>query len=158
MKKLKAILFANILVLSIFLSGCITFTNHFERYEKIENISSIDIYYIDEYELTDIPSSLSSIKTIDEENYQESIEKLEELEFKDTIIVIAANDPNFHIFKFVIKITYQSGAYQIVSNIGSIYTYNQDGFISCIHGACEEEKWNEILISYIGQELFDHYN
>ena len=31
------------------------------------------------------------------------MKKLEELEFKDTIIVMAATDPNFHIFDFVIK-------------------------------------------------------
>ena len=71
---------------------------------------------------------------------------LESLDYKDTIIIFAANDPNFNLYGFVIKIIYNSGVYQLVSNSGTVYTYDTNGFVGCFHGVVEDDMWNEISI------------
>ena len=141
-------------------SGCVTFNQKFEAYGDLEEISSIEFYFIDfSYDtlVEDIPDSTQPIMTVDNDLYSVLINDLESLDYKDTIILFAANDPNFYLYGFVIKITYNSGVYQLVSNSGTVYTYNNEGFVECFHGGVEDDVWNEIIIKYLGDEVFEQY-
>ena len=140
--------------------GCVTFNKKFEAADILEEISYIEVYFIessyDTY-VEDIPDFVQPIKLIEENLYAEVIRDLESLDYKDTIILFAANDPNFNLYGFIIIITYNSGVYQLVSNSGTVYTYNNEGFVECFHGAVEDDVWNEIIIKYLGSEVFEQY-
>ena len=142
------------------ISGCVTFNKKFYAYDTLDEISSIEFYFIefsyDTY-VEDIPDSIQPIMKVDDELYGGIINDLESLDYKDTIILFAANDPNFDLYGFIIKITYNSGVYQLVSNSGTVYTYNNEGFVKCFHGEVEDDVWNEIIIKYLGSEVFEQY-
>ena len=142
------------------ISGCVTFNKKFYAYDTLDEISSIEFYFIefsyDTY-VEDIPDSIQPIMKVDDELYGGIINDLESLDYKDTIIMIAPSDPNFYLYGFIIKITYDSGVYQLVSNSGTVYTYNNEGFVECFHGTVEDEVWNEIIIKYLGSEVFEQY-
>ena len=154
--------FIAVLILCILLmgtSGCVTFNRKFEVADTIEEVSCIEIYFIEfSYDnVENIPDSIHPIKKIDNDLYAGLINDLESLDYKDTIIMIAPSDPNFYLYGFIIKITYDSGVYQLVSNSGTVYTYNNEGFVECFHGTVEDEVWNEIIIKYLGSEVFEQY-
>ena len=142
------------------ISGCVTFNKKFYAYDTLDEISSIEFYFIefsyDTY-VEGIPDSIQPIMQVDDELYGGIINDLESLDYKDTIILFAANDPNFDLYGFIIKITYNSGVYQLVSNSGTVYTYNNEGFVKCFHGEVEDDVWNEIIIKYLGSEVFEQY-
>lgn len=148
-------------MLLVSLSGCVTFYNRFEAYDEVSNIEKIEVFYVDskiDSYIVDIPSSKQPIAVLESDVYNEIVSDLENLIFKDTIIIIAANDPNFYLFEFVIKISYNSGVYQLVSNSRIVYTYNNGDILNSFYGAVGQETWDSLIIKYIGKELFDKYN
>ena len=58
----------------------------------------------------------------------------------------------------MIKISYNSGVYQLVSNSGPVYTYNKGEHLNRFHGVVGQETWDSLIKKYIGKELFDKYN
>ena len=159
MKRIKKIIVFFMLLVS--LSGCVTFYNRFEAYDEVSNIEKIEVFYVDskiDSYIVDIPSSKQPIAVLEKDVYNEIVADLEKLIFKSIAIVIAANDPNFDLLEFVIKISYNSGVYQLVSNSGTVYTYNKGEHLNGFHGAVGQETWDSLIIKYIGKELFDKNN
>ncbi len=159
MKKIILIIMLSIFVMCT--TGCVTFYKEFKCAEDEKNIAYIEIYFKnDSYDTTNnnIPHNLRPIKKIDKENYSEIINDVKSLKFANTVIIIAANDPNFNLYGFIIKITYQSGKYQLIANTGTCYTYDSnDKSISVFHGYVEDDVWKELIVKYIGEETFNNY-
>ena len=156
----KLIYFIMLLTLLICTTGCVTFHEKFEREDDIENIISIEVYFVDvsyETQLENLPTTMKPIKILDKELFGEVIQDLESLDFKSTLLIFAANDPNFNLYGYVIKIMYNSGLYQLVSNAGTAYTYDSNGFINSFHGSVKEDEWNNLIIKYIGEEEFNQH-
>ena len=156
----KLIYFIMLLTLLICTTGCVTFHEKFERVDNIENILSIEVYFVDvsyDTPLENLPTTARPIKILDRSLFEEVIKDLENLDFKSTLLIIAANDPNFYLYGYVIKIMYVSGVYQLVSNAGSSYTYDSNGFLNCFHGRLKEDVWNKLIIKYIGEEEFNQH-
>ena len=156
----KLIYFIMLLTLLICTTGCVTFHEKFERMDNIENILSIEVYFVDvsyDTPLDNLPATAQPIKIVDRSLFEEVIKDLENLDFKSTLLIFAANDPNFNLYGYVIKIMYNSGVYQLVSNAGSSYTYDSNGFLNCFHGRLKEDVWNKLIIKYIGEEEFNQH-
>lgn len=156
----KLIYFIMLLTLLICTTGCVTFHEKFEREDDIENIISIEVYFVDvsyETQLENLPTTMQPIKILDKELFGEVIQDLESLDFKSTLFIFAANDPNFNLYGYVIKIMYNSGLYQLVSNAGASYTYDSNGYINSFHSSVEEDVWNNLIIKYIGEEEFNQH-
>ena len=158
---MKKILCLSVLLFVIMCtSSCVTFHNEFERLEDVENIESIEVYFIDweeELYLQDIPESMQPIEIFDKDVYDGLIQDLESFDFKSILIIGAANDPSWYIYGFVFKIIYSSGAYQVVSNCGTVYTYYSKEQSKAFHGVVSKETWNELVKKYIGEETFEQY-
>ena len=156
----KLIYFIMLLTLLICTTGCVTFHEKFERVDNIENILSIEVYFVDlsyDTELDNLPATAQPIKILDRSLFEEVIKDLENLDFKSTLLIIAANDPNFYLYGYVIKIMYVSGVYQLVSNAGSSYTYDSNGYLNSYHGSLKEDVWDSFIIKYIGEEEFNQH-
>ncbi|MBR6516222.1 MAG: hypothetical protein IKT40_05135 [Bacilli bacterium] len=156
----KLIYFIMLLTLLICTTGCVTFHEKFEREDDIENIISIEVYFVDvsyETQLENLPTTMQPIKILDKELFGEVIQDLESLDFKSTLLIFAANDPNFDLYGYVIKIVYNSGIYQLVSNAGACYTYDSNGYINSFHSSVKEDVWNNLIIKYIGEEEFNQH-
>lgn len=150
-----------LLTLLMSLCSCVTIRKKYNRYADIENIDSIEVYFIDfsyEKEIYNIPSNIKPLKTIKKEQFEEVIIDLEKLEYTSKILIIAANDPNFNLYGFVIKIVYRTGIYQLVSNSGTVYTYDSNDQIDAFFGTVEIDTWNKVIIKYIGEDIFKQYS
>ena len=158
MKKISCLIVLLFIIMCT--SSCVTIHKKFERVEDVANIESIEVYFIDweeELYLEDIPESMQPIEILDKDVYEGLIQDLESLDFKSILIIGAANDPSWYIYGFVFKIIYSSGAYQVVSNCGTVYTYNSKEQSKAFHGVVSKETWNELVKKYIGKETFEQY-
>ena len=156
----KLIYFIMLLTLLICTTGCVTFHEKFERVDNIENILSIEVYFVDflyDPELDNLPDTAQPIKILDRSLFEEAIKDLENLDFKSTLLIFAASDPNSNLYGYVIKIMYDSGVYQLVSNAGVSYTYDPNGYLNSFHGRLKEDVWNNLIIKYIGEEEFNQH-
>ena len=156
----KLIYFITLLTLLICTTGCVTLHDKFERVDDIDNIISIEVYFVDfsyDTELDNLSATAQPIKIVDRSLFEEVIKDLENLDFKSTLLIFAASDPNFNLYGYVIKIMYDSGVYQLVSNAGTSYTYDSNGFLNCFHGRLKEDVWNNLIIKYIGEEEFNQH-
>lgn len=156
----KLIYFITLLTLLICTTGCVTLHDKFERVDDIDNIISIEVYFMNfsyEIESDNLPSTMQPIKILDKELFEEVIQDLESLDFKSTLLIFAANDPNFNLYGYVIKIVYNSGIYQLVSNAGAAYTYDSNGYLNSFHGSVKEDVWNNLIIKYIGEKEFNQH-
>ena len=154
----RLIYFIMLLTLLICTTGCVTFHEKFERVNNIENILSIEVYFVDfsyDTDLDNLPVTAQPVKIVDRSLFEAVIKDLENLDFKSTLLIIAANDPNFNLYGYVIKIMYDSGVYQLVSNAGTSYTYDSNGCLNCFHGRLKEDVWKSLIIKYIGEEEFN---
>jgi hypothetical protein len=100
---------------------------------------------------------MQPIKILDKELFGEVIQDLESLDFKSTLLIFAASDPNFGLHGYVIKIVYNSGIYQLVSNAGATYTYDSNGYVNSFHSSVKKDVWNNLIIKYIGEEEFNQH-
>ena len=156
----KLIYFIMLLTLLICTTGCVIFHEKFERLDNIENILSIEVYFVDvsyDTPMDNLPATAQPIKILDRSLFEEVIKDLENLDFKSTLLIFAANDPNFKLYGYVIKIMYDSGVYQLVSNAGASYTYDSNGCLNSDHGSVKEDVWNSLIIKYIGEEEFNQH-
>ena len=160
MKKISLVII--LLLVTLLLTGCVFFTETFQAYEEIEQISSIEVYYFDTWYdplWDEMDDSLEPIKIIEKNDYAETINDLEQLEFRYGIVLFAPSDPSFELYQFIIKINYKSGVYQYVSNSGASYTLDASGeHLDSFHGRVDDEIWNGLIIKYIGEDLFNQYN
>ena len=160
MKKISLVIV--LLLVTLLLTGCVFLTETFQAYEEIEQISSIEVYYFDTWYAPlcdEMDDSLEPIKIIEKSDYAETINDLEQLEYRWGIFLLAANDPSVDLYQFVIKINYKSGVYQYVSNSGVVYTLDASGeHLDSFHGGVDDEIWNGLIIKYIGEDLFNQYN
>ncbi|MBE6532824.1 MAG: hypothetical protein E7676_04880 [Ruminococcaceae bacterium] len=158
---MKKMLAMALVISTLLLTGCATHLNTFKLHDTVDNISSIEIYYINpSYEkyIFDIDESFEPIKIVGPELYTEIANDLEMLVYKDVVPIFIPSDPNFDLFGFVIKVKYMSNVYQLVSNSGTVYTYDDSGWVDDFYGCVEQETWNELIIKYIGQETFNIYH
>ena len=156
----RLIYFIMLLTLLICTTGCVTFHEKFETVNNIENILSIEVYFVDfsyDTELDNLPATAQPIKIVDRSLFEEVIKDLENLDFKSTLLIFAASDPNFNLYGYVIKIMYDSGVYQLVSNAGVSYTYDLNGYLNGVQGRLKEDVWNNLIIKYIGEEEFNQH-
>ena len=156
----KLIYFILLLTLLICTTGCVTLHKKFERVDNIENILSIEVYFVDfsyDTELDNLPVTAQPIKILDRSLFEEVIKDLENLDFKSTLLIFAASDPNFNLYGYVIKIMYDSGVYQLVSNAGAVYTYDSNGYLNSFHSSVKEDVWSNLIIKYIGEEEFNQH-
>lgn len=155
---MKRLAFGLVLLTSIvLLVGCVTFKKEFRIHEPVDQISGIEIYYIDPSgdSIHDIDEAMEPVKVIGEELYGEITDDLEELVFEDMIPLFAPSDPTFRICGFIIRIEYLSGVYQLVCNSGTNYTYDASDIVESFHGTAEREVWNRLIIKYIGRKAYD---
>ena len=146
-----------LLIFALSVTGCITRVSKFQSYDARENITGVEIYYIDEHYVNDIDDTRQPVKVLEREHYTEIINELEALEFADVIPIFMPSDPNFSLLGFVIRIEYASGAHQLVSNQGVVYTYDPEGVARCFFGSTDDATWDSLIIKYIGEEAFGSY-
>ncbi len=158
MKKISLVIV--LLLVTLLLTGCVFLTENFQAYEEIEQISSIEVYYFDTWYYPEtVDNSLEPIKIIEKSDYAETINDLEQLEYRWGLLLFAANDPSFELYQFIIKINYKSGVYQYVSNSGAVYTFDaSSNELDHFFGGVDDEIWNGLIIKYIGEDLFNQYN
>ena len=158
----KVLLVIVLLITTIALTGCITFAESFQAYEDVEQISSIEVYYFDKQyspEWEEMDPSIQPIKIIEQDSYLQVINDLEQLTFDDVVPLFMPTDPSFEVYRFVIKINFKSGVYQLVSNFGAVYTLDASGCcLDRFHGSVDDEVWNGLITKYIGEDLFNQYN
>ena len=148
MKKLLSLLIA---VVSMFaFSGCLRFEDSFVASQSVEQVSYINVYYLEErqYELEGFPEP---IETLEETEFEPLIQDIEELTYAIAILLIApAPSPDFSYDGYVVEIKYKDGGYDLVSS-GIREAFSADGELieSEFQTICEEELWLSTLQKYV---------
>ena len=156
MKKTLILFIALILIFS--LTSCvITLTREFELGQDANNIVSVDIYRIDEFdcEVHEIPDKHEPIYSITGDEIKPFISELSTLEYKRDAIFPLPID-YAHIFKegYIVFIEYGNGGYDVYAEQG-IYTHCfVEGNVYHLYDFDDyrgEKSWDDFIESYIGK-------
>ena len=155
----KTILLIIVLVLALIsFSGCVTFEKDFELYEDAHQISSIQVYYTDDWfymeerPLNEFYDCVQSIKTVEQSYHQEIVDILQEIEYRYRIFILMASDPAFDLHGYIIEVRYNSGARQFLSE-SVTYTLDTNGkVVDRLSGGIDDEIWYSLLLKCAGPE------
>ena len=157
MKKILAVLM--LVVTMCLLCGCISFKNRFEPIGTVDQIESIEIFYlpssVDSYRVD--TSSFESVTVLEQSDFNQMHERLQNLVYVDTVILFVASDPNFALFDFVIKVQYRDGTFDLVTENGAFAYDSNNEVTSDIWGGIDEEIWKQLIVDFVGQEQWDKY-
>ena len=148
MKKLLSLLIA---VVSMFaFSGCLRFEDSFVASQSVEQVSYINVYYLEErqYELEEFPEP---IETLEETEFEPLIQDIEELTYAIAILLIApAPSPDFSYDGYVVEIKYKDGGYDLVSSELRESFFASGELIKRMVGThCDREIWLSTLQKYV---------
>ena len=135
---MKNRLFSCITIISLilaFLTGCVG--RQYPFYETIDKITSIEIVSVQ----TRIEHTV--IYTLSEEEQESFLEQFQEIKFYKYV-----GDPP-SVYGNAIKITYQSGVFDIICPFVSEYV--KDGRVYTWLRHCDEEEFNNLINPYLEQ-------
>ena len=151
MKKTILLIIVLVLALTSF-SGCVTFYKDFELYEDVHQISSIQVYYTDDWfymergPLNEFYDCVQSIKTVEQSYHQEIVDILQEIEYRYSVFIFMATDPEFDLHGYIIEVRYNSGARQLLSE-SVAYTFDANGkVVDRQDGGIDDEIWCSLLL------------
>lgn len=147
-----------LMVAAISFSGCVTFENDFELYEDAHQISSIQVYYTDDWfymergPLNEFYDCVQSIKTVEQSYHQEIVDILQEIEYRYSIFLFMAPAPEFDLHGYIIEVRYNSGARQLLSE-SVTYTFDANGkVVDSQDGGIDDEIWYSLLLKCAAPE------
>lgn len=132
--------------------GCTTYRVTYECMYDSEKIESIVLY--------DLKSGAESVEdfgvpcaVIQESQYDEFMKEIEKMPFEDMLILVPVpTDPNFSFYGDVIKVSYENGAYELISSNGVQKQINENGDKRYTHYSCDENVWSEFISNYYFDE------
>lgn len=156
-----ALLTVSIILIMCCLSGCIVIRRY--RHFDIDpiTVSSIQVYDLcdddgweSQFLATDIP-----VYEISEEQTADFISDLNDIEFSDHLIItIAAIDPSFNYGEWTVRINYNDGTYELISDGGYGETYDSNNeWVSSHHWSCDAAEWEAFIGKYVPADIFNHH-
>ena len=152
MKKAFVLCLAVLLIFSV--SSCVKTPVKCNLLYDIDMVESISIYHIEQ--------KIELIRSIDENNdpiivldktqseaFMADFDKL--LFTESTPAFPIAFTPNFSYLDYVIKISYQNGAYDFVSYDGIQGGIDVDGNETCSHYYCDNSEWENLINKYLAK-------
>lgn len=148
------------LLLTMSLTGCLVIPS-FKTIKVRDDesaIASIELYDIrDESgsgfygmfeDIDQMEEEYEPIKALDPVQYSSFIERLEDIVFDNTmVIVLASMHPNNYGYGgYTVKITYENGNFDILSSTSQLYDSGDD-YIENDYN-CSQEEWNELMEAY----------
>jgi len=138
------------------ITGCIPVITdeYYEISQETENIESIALYACDNTgdelnKLDEIP-----LASVQRDDFAAFVNELEGIYAKTGFyITIAAQDPSFCFGKYVVKITYQNGDQEFVSNGGYQELLTADGTGKGMHYSFDKTQWDALLQKYFFSEV-----
>lgn len=150
MKRKQAVILS-ILALSLLVSltSCVV---KYKTYNiDAETVSSIEIFDLGERGSLDMPETPSY--TVESDQQADLLSDLSDIQFSDTIILFAANDPSFSFGRWVVRINYTDGSYTLISDGGYGETYDAaEQKILRNHFDCDADEWERFLAKYLPTE------
>lgn len=150
MKKAFVLFLVVLLIFSV--SSCVKTPVKCNLLYDIDIVESISIYHIEQ--------KIELIRSIDEKN--DPIIVLDKIQSKAFMadfdmlsftesapIFPIASTPNFSYLEYVIKISYQNGAYDFVSYNGIQGGIDTDGNETCSHYYCDKSEWENLINKYL---------
>ena len=138
------------------LTGCviIPLKKHLELRYDVSEIISIEIFDLcdESYEIYDleelIDNDLAPVATLTSEQYSDFADRLKEIEFNDTwVIMLASMDVDYSFRGYVVKVTYANGEYEILSRSSQAYHNEEGHYMGTV--VCEEGDWNRFIKEYM---------
>ena len=155
----KTILLIIVLVLALVsFSGCVTFYKDFELYEDAHQISSIQVYYTDDWfymksgSLNEFYDCVQSVKTVEQSYHQEIVDILQEIEYRYSVFFLMASDPEFDLHGYIIEVRYNSGARQFLSESLTCTLDANGKVVDSQDGGIDDEIWYSLLLKCAAPE------
>ena len=156
-RKLTALCTA--LLLTMNLTGCLI-VPYFKTIKVRDDesaIASIELYDICDgsgsrfyamfEDIDQMEEEYEPIKALDPVQYSSFIERLEDIVFDGTrVIVLASMNPYYGYGGYTVKITYENGNFDILSSTSQLYDSGDD-YIENDYN-CSQEEWNELMEAY----------
>lgn len=145
-----------LVAMPVLFTGCITLRFHYDDINA-DQISSIAIY--DLRESSDFGSGFyentEPVYTLEEAQKEPFLEALAKIEFKDTLVLLPVPfDPSFDYGKWVVRINYTDGSYQLISCGGYGETFDANGETTDgNHYGCDDVVWEEFICDYVPAEI-----
>ena len=158
MKKILAVLM--LVVTTCLLCGCIIrFQNSFEPMGTVDQIESVEIFYLHSsvYSYRLDTSSFESVAVLEQSDFNQMHDRLQNLAYNDLIILVVPTDSNYYLFDFVIKVQYNDGTFDLVSEMGAFAYDSNNKVTSDTCGWIDEEIWKQLIVDFVGQEQWDKY-
>lgn len=135
MKKILLFIILSSLMM-VFLTSCSAKSYSFK--ESIDEIESIEIVSAEN------SLEFTVLKTLSEEEKEGFLEQFQMLKFNNYL----GDPPSVH--GEAIKITYQSGIYEMICSFGAEYV--EDGKIQYLWKSCDKTDFNELLDSFLEED------
>lgn|GEM_PF-4929843 len=150
----KAAVTALVLAVCACLTSCILIpvSDSYHPQFEDETIRSVELYDLDAGTYGSIPEDQKPVCALSSDKFVDFCRELDDLMgFQIGFLVFpAANDPSFSLAGYVVKITYESGTYEVVGD--GYQSYNPaDGKFKATHHSLSTEKWNAFI-----EERFDY--
>lgn len=146
-----------IIVLALSCSGClhITIDEGYELKQDISQIKVIDLFYNSDENFNQ--TFESPLATLEASRFEAFVNDLETLPFvsKMTLVLFpVAVDPSDGFGQYTIRIEYQDGSYEMISDFGyQVYRSSDDAHISSDNYEIDDETWYDFLEKYFGQAV-----
>ena len=155
MKK-TALCLAVLLLLALSLSSCyVNIPTDYEFEYGTEGITSIEIYYFPEGVVDIDPEIHTPVAVLDESRHADILKDIEEMRFtRFQMLVPIPTDPSYDLRGYVVRLNYELGDYEDISNGVQKFRQFRDG--EWKHGSkfldCDEEAWNDMIQKYLPVE------
>ena len=155
MKKMLLCLTA-VLLLVLSLSSCsVNIPTDYEFEYGTEGITSIEIYYFAEGVYDIDPEIHTPVIVLDESRHEDILKDIEEMRFTTfQMLVPIPTDPPYDLRGYVVRLNYELGDYEMISNGVQKFRQFRDG--EWKHGSkfldCDEEAWNGMIQKYLPVE------
>ena len=155
MKKIAQCL-AVLLLLALSLSSCyVNIPVNYEFEYGTDTITSIEIYYFAEGVYDIDPEIHTPVAVLDESRHADILKDIEEMRFTTfQMLVPIPTDPPFDLRGYVVRLNYELGDYEDISNGVQKFRQFRDG--EWKHGSkfldCDEEEWNDMIQKYLPVE------
>lgn len=146
------------LAMLVTLTGCIVIPQYKQYDIAPEEVSSIEIHYLQERTQyrEQSPGAETLAYTLEDAQKADFLSDLSDIRFSDAIIItIAAIDPSFSYGVWTVRINYTDGSYAFLSCDGYGETFDaNDSRIEGNHFDCDDDEWEAFIRKYLPQEFF----
>lgn len=147
---------AVLLLLAISLTSCsVNIPTDYEFEYGTEGITSIEIYYFPEGVVDIDPELHTPVAVPEESQHADILKDIEEMRFtRFQMLVPIPTDPPYDLRGYVVRLNYELGDYEDISNGVQKFRQFRDG--EWKHGSkfldCDEEAWNDMIQKYLPVE------